>query len=194
MSLNTLLISDEIIKERTVVHGNIDPKLIYPDIKVAQDFYILPIVGTALFDVLQARVDAGVWTNYTDYKTLLDKYIIDALIYHTLAELPTTLSYQFWNKGMQRKTGDNTENPSMEELLDISNKYRTRGEMYCNKLKNFLIAESSLGKYPEYLQPGTRIDTIVPNRNSFTLPIYLDEDKCNPYCNPGGFTGQPYHD
>lgn len=93
MSLNTLLISDEIIKERTAVHGNIDAEMIYPDIKVAQDMYILPVIGTALYDKLQAAVNANDWTNLTDYKKLLDNYIIDALMYYTLAELPTSLGY-----------------------------------------------------------------------------------------------------
>jgi len=37
MSQNVLLISDEILKDRTAVHGNIDAKLLYPEIKTAQD-------------------------------------------------------------------------------------------------------------------------------------------------------------
>lgn len=193
MSLNTLLMSDEMIKERTIIHGNTDPKLIYPDIKVAQDMYILPILGTALYDKLQARVNANDWTGFADYKTLLDNYILDALQYYTMAELPTSMSYQFWNKGIVRKQGENTELPSMSELIDISNKYRDRGQWYANRLKLYLIQNAS-AKFPEYLAPGNGIDTITPDQKSFSMPIYLGDDKCNPYCNPGGFNGQPYHD
>lgn len=189
MSLNTLLISDEIIKERTSVHGNIDPKLIYPDIKVAQDMYILPILGTALYDKLQARVNAADWAGFTDYKALLDNYIIDALMYHTLAELPTSLSYQFWNKGMIRKQGQDTELPSMSDLVDIANKYRDRGQWYCNRLRLYLI-ENANEKFSEYNQPGTGIDTVNPEGQSFSIPIYLGDD--HPYCNEGGFTRKPY--
>lgn len=191
MSLNTLLMSDEMIKERTAIHGNIDPKLIYPDIKVAQDMYILPVIGTALYDRLQTQVNAGSWVGYTNYKTLLDNYIIDALMYHTLAELPTTLSYQLWNKGVVRKQGENTELPSMSDLVDISNKYRDRGQWYANRLRLYLV-QNAPTMFPEYLLPGTGIDTVVPDRNGFSMPIYLGEDYDNPYCNPGGFTPQPY--
>jgi hypothetical protein len=97
MSQNILLISDTMIKERTSVHGNIDPKLIYPDIKVAQDMYILPLLGSQLFDKLQGMVGDRSINEETNakYKLLIDRFIADALIYFTLAELPTTISYQF---------------------------------------------------------------------------------------------------
>jgi hypothetical protein len=50
MSRNIIMISEAVLKERSVIHDNIDPKLIFPDIKAAQDLYIEPILGTALFD------------------------------------------------------------------------------------------------------------------------------------------------
>ena len=190
MSLNTLLLSDEMIKERSIVHGNTDPKLIYPDIKVAQDMYILPILGTALYDVLQAAVNANNWTDKTDYKALLDNYIVDALMHYTLAELPLS-SYQFWNKGLLRKTGQDTETPSMSDLIDIANRSRTRGEWYANRLRLYLI-ENSAAMFPEYLNPGNGADTINPDNQGFSISIYLGDDECG--CNPGGFTRKPYSD
>ena len=179
MSLNILLVSDTMIKERTVIHGNIDPKLLYPDIKVAQDMYILPLVGSALYDKLQTLIsnntigDAG----NSSYKLLLDKYIADALIYYTLSDLPTTLSYQFWNKGVQRKQSDNSQLPSMSELIDISNKYKTRAEYYANQGRLYLRQNASQ-LFPEYLNPGSGIDTTRPEHKSYTMPIYLGDD-CN---------------
>lgn len=178
--LNVLLISDEIIKDRTAIHGNIDAQMIYPDIKVAQDMYILPILGTALYNRLQALITAGDWTDAGDYKTLLDDYIIDALMYHTLAELPTTMGFQFWNKGIVRKNGLDTELPSMSDLVDIANKYRGRGEWYCKRLISYL--KQNRGLFTEYLNPGNGIDTIHPEQSSFTLPIYLGpDDSCTDY-------------
>jgi len=175
MSLNTLLLSDEMIKERSIVHGNTDPKLIYPDIKIAQDMYILPIIGTALYNLLQARINAADWTGYTNYKSLLDNYIVDALVNYTLMQLPMSVSYQFWNKGMVRKNGQDTELPTMSELMDISNRYKDRGEFYGNRLKMYL-RQNGTTMFPEYFQPGTGVDTIYPDQNTFTMPIYLGDD------------------
>jgi hypothetical protein len=195
MADNTLLISDTMIKERTAIHGNIDPKLIYPDIKVAQDMYIHPILGTALYTKLQTIIANGTITSSAsnaEYKILIDKYIVDALMYYTLSELPTTISYQFWNKGVMRKQGEDTQLPSMSELIDLSNKYKSRAEFYANRLMLY-IKQNADTKFTEYLNPGNSMDTITPEQRAFTMPVYLGEDgKDNPYCNPGGFNGQPY--
>lgn len=196
MSENVLLISDIMIKERTAIHGNIDPKLIYPDIKVAQDMYIMPILGTALYNKLQTIIGDGTISSNpanVNYKALIDKYLVDALMYYTLAELPTTISYQFWNKGVVRKQGENTDLPTMTELIDLSNKYKNRAEFYADRLRKYIIDKAPT-MFPEYLNPGNTIDTVTPEQRSFTMPIYLGDDGCNPYCNPGGFNGQPYHD
>lgn len=189
MSKNVLLISDEILKDRTAVHGNIDPKLLYPEIKVAQDMYIHPILGTALYNKIITDINAS-GTTTGAYKTLLDDYIIDPLLYYVLAELPTGISYQFWNKGVIRKQGDSTELPTMSELIDISNKYRQRAEWYAERLTKYLKQTASSSVLPEYLQPGDGIDTIQPEDTAFTMPVYLgpyhkceslDKNNCN--CN-----------
>jgi hypothetical protein len=174
MSLNILLISDQIIKDRTAIHGNIDSQLLYPDIKVAQDMYIHPILGTALYDKLLSDINGVGPTGV--YKTLLDNYIVDALIYYTLSELPATLSYQFWNKGIVRKQGENTELPSMSELIDISNRYKQRAEWYANRLMKYLKENSTL--FTEYLNPGNGYDDIHPSNKTFTMPVYLGGDDC----------------
>lgn len=190
MSKNILLISETMIKERTAIHGNIDPQLIFPDIKVAQDMYIHPILGTALYDGLQTMIETGVINDAANekYKTLIDKFIVDTLIYYTLSELPTTISFQFWNKGVSRKTGDNTELPTMSELIDLSNKYKNRAEFYANRLRLYLKEKAST-LFSEYLNPGNTLDTINPTDAAFTIPIYLDEDDRD--CCDGTYN-QPY--
>ena len=52
MSKNILMLSVALLKERTAIHDNIDEKLIYPEIKAAQDMFILPVLGSALFNKL----------------------------------------------------------------------------------------------------------------------------------------------
>lgn len=177
MSQNILLISDTIIKERTSIHGNIDPKLIYPDIKVAQDMYIQPMLGSALYTKLQTIISDGTISqpSNSEYKTLLDQYIIDTLIYYTLSELPIPISFQFWNKGMVRKQGEDTELPSMTELVEVSNMYRNRAEFYSNRMMKYL-QQNAPTKFFEYLNPGTGIDTMKPENKAFTMPIFLGDD------------------
>jgi hypothetical protein len=199
MSKNILLISVDILKERTDIHGNVDPKLIYPHIKYVQDAFIKPILGTALFDKLQTLIDAGTITDVAnaDYKLLLDEYLIDTIIWYVKSELQVDISFQTWNKGVVRKQGENTEMPTMSELIDLAGRYKNKAEYYGNRMKLFIIDQNSRNqKYQEYTHPGSTIDTVTPEQRNFTLPVYLgDTDgRDNPWCNPGGFNGQPYHD
>lgn len=198
MSLDILLVSDTMIKERTQIHGNIDPKLIYPEIKFAQDSKILPILGSALYNKLQAIISGGTITQIANvnYKNLIDKYLVDALIYYTLAELPVNLSYQLWNKGVVRKQGENTDLPSMNEIISIGKGFLNKAEWYANRMKLYIIDKAPT-MFPEYLNPGSTIDTVTPEQRTFTMPMYLDDfdgHRDNPYCNRGGFNGQPYRD
>lgn len=178
MSMDILLISDQMIKDRTSIHGNIDPKLLYPNIKVAQDLYIHPILGTALYNKLLNAVSDGTITSDTalvNYKTLIDRYIVDALMYYTLSELPIPMSYQFWNKGVVRKQGTDTDLPSMSELLELGNKYRNWAESYGTRLRLYLRQNAPV-MYPEYLNPGSGVDDLRPEAKTFTMPVWLGDD------------------
>jgi hypothetical protein len=59
MSKNILFISVQSIKDRTGLHANVDEKLVLPEIKTAQDMYILPALGSALYNRLEAGVDSN---------------------------------------------------------------------------------------------------------------------------------------
>lgn len=177
MSLNVLLISPQMIKDRTAIHGNLDDELIRPEIKVAQDMYILPILGTALMDKIQGDIDTT-GTTTSHYKTLLDRYIIDTLVWYTVFRLYFSTSYQIWNKGVVRKQGEDTVLPSSGELDGLRNEAKHTAEYYANRLRLYLKQTATASILPEYINPGTGIDTVHPEHNSFTMPIYLGDDNC----------------
>lgn len=172
MSLNTLFISVQGIKDRTGLHANVDEKLVLPEIKTAQDMYILPTLGSTLYNRLQAGITAN--NLNANEVILLNNYLADCLIYYVMSELPMGLSYQFYNKGLLRKSGDNTENPSMQDMIDVANRYRTRAEFYKQRMIKYLRQNNTL--YPEYLNFTSGIDTIVPDLEGYTTSLYLDDD------------------
>lgn len=172
MSANILFISVDTIKNRTGLHNNVDEKLILPEIKTAQDMYILPALGTTLYNKLQNDINCN--TLSCDYKTLINDYIVDALINFVLSELPQGLSYQFYNKGLVRKSSDNTELPDMQTLIDIANRYKNRAEFYKQRLIKYLKQNMTL--FPEYQNYGSGLDVIIPERNGYTSTIFLRDD------------------
>jgi hypothetical protein len=174
MSKNTLFISVQTIKDRTGLHANVDEKLVLPEIKTAQDMYILPALGSALYNELQAAVVANTFTQLQT--TLLDDYLVDCLIYFVMSELPQGLSYQFYNKGLIRKTGENQESPSMQDMIDVANRYRARAEFYKQRLIKYLKQNNAL--YPNYLNFGSGIDSIKPDNEGYSVSMWFGDNGC----------------
>jgi hypothetical protein len=171
---NTLFIGATAIKERTAVHSNIDDKSILPEIKTAQDIYILPALGSALYKRLQDGIVANNLT--ANESALLDDYVTDALVYYVLSELPVGLSFQFYNKGLVRKTSDNSDQPNMQDLIDVANRYRSRAEFYKQRMIKYLQEVSTSNLFPEYINPGTGVDTMYPEKDGYQSSIFLGDE------------------
>ena len=174
MSLNVLFISVDSIKDRSGLHNNLDEKLIFPEIKAAQDIYILPALGSALYNRLQTGITNNDLTALET--TLLNDYIVDTLVNFVLSELPQGLSYQFYNKGLLRKAGDNSEYPSMQDMIDVANRYKARGEFYKQRMIKYL--RQNITSYPLYSNYGSGIDAIKPDRDAYNSTIWLGETGC----------------
>jgi len=178
MSKNILMISVQMLKDRTAVHDNIDEKLVFPEIKAAQDMYILPLCGSALYNKLLTDINANTLTG--NYKVLVDDYIIDTLANYVISELPLGLTYQFWNKGVSQKTTDNSIAPSMTDLFSVASKYKRRAEEYAQRMRLYL-RQNAPQMFLEYINPGSGVDTVIPERQGFSNPIYLGD--VSPYQN-----------
>jgi hypothetical protein len=170
MSKNILIIMPAVLKERTGLHDNMDDKLIYPEIKAAQDSYILPLLGSTLFTKILSDINNDALSG--NYKVLIDEYVIDTLCNYVLSELPPALNYQFWNKGVASKTTENSQQPSMSEMFAIVDKYKNRAENYAKRTMMYL-RQNSPGLFPEYTQFVAGVDIVTPDTSAFECPIYL---------------------
>lgn len=173
MATVTYIILPSVVKERMSLHDNVDDKLIYPEIKAVQDLYIMPLLGSTLYNKILTDIAAG--TLAGDYKDLMDNYLIMAICNYVMSELPEGLNYQFWNKGVSQKTVDNATQPSMSEMYSIVAKYKSRAEHYVNRARMYLI-EYGNEKFPEYVTFVAGVDTVYPDRTSYTIPIYLGNE------------------
>jgi len=169
MSLNILFINESLVKSRTAISDAIDGKQIKPTIKLAQDKYIMPALGSTLYNRLQAGIEAGNLNN--DEKTLMDDYITDTLLWFTIGEMVVMTSYQFFSKGVMQKTAEESISPSKGNIELIQRQYMSNGEFYKQRLIDYLRENSEL--FPEYLNIDSGLDVIAPQLQSYTSPIFL---------------------
>ena len=108
----------------------------------------------------------------------MSRNILFINVKYVMSELPIGLSYQFYNKGVVRKSDEKQDNPDAQELIDVANKYLKKAEFYKQRLIDYLKAESSIGNIPEYLNAGNRYDTIIPENDGYTTSIWLGDSDC----------------
>jgi len=187
MSKPILFISEQTLKNTSMLSGNVDPKLLMPTVKAVQDRYILPLLGTRLYNklqdlVLNNTVVAG------PYKDLLDDYIADVQVWYTLADMPYPLRYKMINKGVVTREGEAIQTVSatdVERLMAYCSNY---AQYYAERTIEYLRANTSL--YPEYINPGATSDTIRPDYTQYVGGIYLGggSDNCDYSSKYGGGT------
>jgi hypothetical protein len=173
-----IFISEETLKQNTVISENVDPKLFRMAITDAQDMYMLPILGTSLYNDLVSSInDYSVsGTPISDaYTTLLNTYIQPCLIKYSLHRMVITLSYKFQNKNVATKSSEYSQQASYEDLTKLKEQSLNDAEVYAERLTRFLLANNAT--YPKYLnQDHADISTIYPNKNNYTNGMYLGEE------------------
>jgi len=185
MSKNIYLISETSFKDYTIASQNIDTKFLGSIIKMVQDRYVHPICGTALYNkLLDIVADGTIKTNpaNSNYKLLVDDYLTDVLFNYVLSEIPMSLQFKYVNKGVLKRTSENTQQPDFDELTSVMGFYKGYAEWYSERAINYLTANNTL--YPEYLNPGSDVTTIQPVSNQYRASIYLgsgDFEDTRPY-------------
>lgn len=169
------MVSEQFIKDTTVIDENVDMKLLRDTIELCQEKYILPIIGTGIYNQINTQILAG--SVGADNVTLLDSYIQKALKYWVQYEGVDVLTYKFTNKSVVKKNSENSQPIEMEEVRRLMEKWRNNAEMYSQRLTDYLIANNTI--YTLYDNPGSTSDTVYPKRNSYATGIYLGDTDCS---------------
>lgn len=171
-----LFISEQYIKDTSYFDENVDMKLIRDVIELAQEKYILPLLGTGLYNQIVAQVAAG--NVSAANTTLLDSYIQKALKWWTLYEGLDVLTFKLTNKSVVKKNSENSQSVNTDELNRLFDSFGSNAEMYSERLKKYLIANTST--FTLYDNPGSTSDVIWPQKNTYRTSIYLgDSGNCS---------------
>lgn len=165
-----LLLSERVLKENSIVNNNVDTMYVYPAIDYAQDAGLQPLIGTKLYNKLMDIVADGTITGTTDYKYLLDEYIIPYLINKTTAEIQIPLAFKVRNQGLVQQTGENTYVPSLKDTQYVIQNYENKANFYGNRLTDYLRANRL--KYPEYCSVDSCAD-MPSDSGAYKTGIFL---------------------
>ena len=173
---HTLYISATRIKKDTALGGSVDDNIIMPYILLAQDMFILPVLGTDLDAKLKSDIQAGSLAG--DYKTLVETYIQPALVQFAFQELAPFLRLRFVNNAIVIMCAtDQSDSASYEDIKPLIDRSKDAGEFYRQRLIDYIRNNTS--SFPEYstntgadLDPTTRnyyagmnLDINVPRSN-----------------------------
>tara|TARA_Y100001963_G_scaffold45455_1_gene64080 strand:- start:6 stop:587 length:582 start_codon:yes stop_codon:yes gene_type:complete len=157
---HTLYISATRLKKDTALGGSVDDNLIMPYILLAQDMYILPILGTDLDNKLKSEIQAG--TLAGAYKTLIEDYVQKALVQFAFAELAPFMRLRFVNNAIVvMGATDQSSSASYDDIKPLMDRAKDAAEFYRERTIDYLRNNTS--SFSEYssntgadLDPTTR--------------------------------------
>lgn len=147
---NTFLISEAVLRSYTDINNSVDSELIKNSIRESQDIGLQALIGTVLYEKLLDLVDTGDIDTapYSNYKTLLDKYIQDYLIYASYWYALDSIYLRSRNNGLIRPEGGDNSVGVERELYNVKRQsVKNKMEYYSERLVNYIIEEQGL--YPE---------------------------------------------
>jgi hypothetical protein len=128
-------------------------------IKIAQDIYIQELLGSRLYEKIQADILASSLTG--DYLDLVREYIRPILAQYAFLEFLPFSQYTIGNKGVFKHSSENSEIPSPEEINKMQAATRDTAQHYSKRLVDYLCAYPT--KFPEYLTNNN--DDIRPTKD-----------------------------
>ena len=147
---NTFLISEVKLREYTDLDNNIDTALIKNAIREAQDIRLQSIIGTLLYEKIMDLVDSGdiSLSENAKYKTILDNYIQDYLIYAAYWYSLDAIYLRSRNNGLIQPNGGENSDAVDRSLYNLKRQsVEKKMEFYAEKLTEYIIEENT--QYPE---------------------------------------------
>jgi hypothetical protein len=170
---HTLYISATRLKKDTALGGSVDDNLIMPYILLAQDMYILPILGTDLDTKLKTEIQGG--SLASDYKTLVETYIQPALVQFAFAELAPFMRLRFVNNAIVvMGATDQSSSASYDDIKPLMDRAKDAAEFYRQRCIDFL-RDKGTATFPEYGQNSDAGELSATARNYYA-GINLDSN------------------
>ena len=165
---HTLFISTDRLKKDSALGGSVDDNLLLPYILMAQDRYILPYLGTDLYNKIISDVNGSSLSGA--YLTLLQTYIQPALVQFAFATVLPFLRLRMVNNSIVTMSSENGTSVSHNDLKPLISASMDQGEFYRERLIDYL--RGNLTSFPEYsTNSGANVN---PSTENYYAGMNLD--------------------
>ena len=160
-----LFISRNDIIKNTPLQGAIDADALLPFVNTAQVKYLKNLLGTVLYEYLQAQIIANTVGSLSSYyQDLLDDHIKPTLIWYACVEYIPFSSVQFKSNGAVKQQSEQGIAPSKNEIDYLLAKALNNADYYALRLQNYLISYSN--EIPQYLESVGNQTQIYPDQTN----------------------------
>jgi len=164
MAYALFITRNDIIKN-TPLQGAIDADKLLPFVRTAQDKYMLNLLGTVLFDYLQAKIiDSTFSTLNVYYQDLMNDHIKPTLIWYSCVEYIPFSSVSFKSEGAVKHLSDQSVAPGKNEADYLKYHAQSNADYYATRLQNYLISYSN--QIPQYLESIGNQTQIFPDMSN----------------------------
>lgn len=163
----TYFISIDEIKQNNVINANVDTEYIEPALREAQDIFLREILGDALYNAIENRINDNNLTG--KYVTLVNQYIKPYLENRMLASLVVPLAMKIRNAGVIQQYDQGFNQSSVKDVNYLADYYNNRVEFYENRMTEYL--KKNAADFPEYGYSSENITN--PTQTHTAGTIYL---------------------
>jgi hypothetical protein len=165
------------LKSYSTIDYSVEDKLLENSIYDAQQIDIQSIIGTRLYKKLETDIIAG--TLATEYQTLMDDYIFEALLKSSQSRALMFIYAKIRNKGVMEQNSDNSETVDITILNKMRAEIQNDFEYFSNKLKEFLCEykDTLYPEYKDYDPDNLKYYTKPDKSDSYFSGIYLDDGR-----------------
>jgi hypothetical protein len=143
--MESTLITTTDLKKITSISENMDVELLNPHLLIAQQLYVSPILGEALYTDIINRFDNGTLTG--DSLTLFEDYILPAIAYGAWFSAAPFLNYKTQRAGIQTTSSPDNQPVTVEELSLYIARVENYKNYYCQRLNDYLVKDNYV-KFP----------------------------------------------
>jgi len=157
----TLYTSPQTLKRDTALGTSVDEELLRPYIRIAQDRWILPALGTKLDEHLKAQIDAD--TLASNDLILVRDYIQPALVQLAFCEVAFVVRIRFSNNSVTIADSEQGSSAQASDIKLVTDRAQQIGLFYRERMLDYLCENTAL--FPTYNQ-NTGSD-LSPNRDNY---------------------------